>query len=123
LRFEFRDERIGEWESEGGKPMKQDDIKRWQARKLAEVLHPQLGYLYRLRSRMEKTGFLPSDPYYRLVEKAYDAVHALWIETHYMSCSGAGKSSIPEGEKDSNGGPGQVANGEAGGANNPLDSG
>jgi hypothetical protein len=76
--------------------MERDDIKRWQAKKIESSLYPSLNYLRRLRQRMEKRGFLPSDPYYQLVSRAYDVVHALWVQTHYLSCSGAGRSSSEE---------------------------
>jgi hypothetical protein len=73
--------------------MERDDIKRWQAAKISKSLQPSLSYLFRLRRRMEKKGFLPGDPYYQLVSAAYNAMHALWIQTHYLSCEGAGRSS------------------------------
>ena len=47
-----------------------------------------LGYLVRLRQRMEKVGFLPGDPLYRLVREAEDKVHHLSVELHYRSCGG-----------------------------------
>jgi hypothetical protein len=65
--------------------MERDDIKKWQAKKIAESLHPGLNYLFRLLHRMEKAGFRPDDSYYKLVSDAYNAVHKLWVHTHYMS--------------------------------------
>jgi hypothetical protein len=44
--------------------MDQNSIKRWQAKKIHEAMHPSMNYLLRLRKRMEKKGFPPSDPYY-----------------------------------------------------------
>jgi hypothetical protein len=79
-----------------GANMERDDIKRWQARKIAETLHPSLNYLFRLRQRMEKKGFAPGDPYYQMVCRAYDGVQALWVQTHYLSCEGAGATSSTE---------------------------
>jgi len=67
-------------------------IKRWQAKKLHLVLQPMVGFLYRLRERMQKVGFLPSDPLFKLVCKAYESLHALFIELHYLSCDGVGKT-------------------------------
>ena len=62
-----------------------------KAKKIAESLQPSLGYLFRLHQRMEKRGFLPSDPYYQLVCRAYDAMHVLCVQTHYLSCNGVGR--------------------------------
>src|SRR6185295_10914349 len=42
-------------------PMNSDDITRKQATEINQALRPTLGYLYRLRERMIKKGFLPSD--------------------------------------------------------------
>ena len=51
-----------------------------------------VGYLYRLLRRMEKVGFKRSDRLIDLATRAYDAVHALSVETHYLSCkSGVGR--------------------------------
>jgi hypothetical protein len=47
-----------------------------------------VGYLYRLLRRMEKVGFKRSDRLFDLAIQAYDAVHALSVETHYLSCKG-----------------------------------
>jgi hypothetical protein len=44
-----------------------------------------LGYLHRLKGRMDATGFVPSDPLYRLVGEAFDAVHWLSVALHYMA--------------------------------------
>jgi hypothetical protein len=79
--------------------MERDDIKRWQAAKISKSLQPSLGYLFRLRERMEKVGFLPSDPYFQLVSVAYNSMHALWVQTHYLSCTGVGRPSKDEAEE------------------------
>ena len=42
---------------------------------------------------------LPADPNYLLVSAAYNSVHALWIQTHYLSCEGAGRASGKEVEE------------------------
>ena len=73
--------------------MDRQTLKRWQAAKLHRTLQPTLGYLYRLRERMQKVGFLPNDPLFLRVCQAYDAVHRLSIELHYLSCDGTGKPS------------------------------
>jgi hypothetical protein len=65
-------------------------IERWQAAQVHRTLQPTVGYLYRLRERMQRSGFLPSDPLFRRVCQAYDSVHALFIKLHYLSCEGAG---------------------------------
>jgi hypothetical protein len=41
--------------------------------------------------RMEQLGFTHSDPLYAAVCRAYDAMHELNVEIHYLSCeSGVG---------------------------------
>ena len=68
----------------------------WQAEQVNKALYPLANYLVRLRSRMEKVGFLPDDPVFLLVAKAQDAVQHLMVELHYRSCrSGVGR---PESE-------------------------
>jgi hypothetical protein len=57
-----------------------------QAAKLYDQLRPQLRYLLALRRRMEQCGFPPDDELRQLVERAYDAVHRLSVELHYLSC-------------------------------------
>lgn len=51
-----------------------------------DALAPTLGYLTRLRRRMEQVGFIPGDPLYRDVCKAHDAMHALVSWLHYLAC-------------------------------------
>lgn len=57
-----------------------------EARRLHEVLQPQLGYLNRLVTRMEKTGFYHMDPFFQRVVKTRDAMHDLVIRLHYRGC-------------------------------------
>jgi hypothetical protein len=52
---------------------------------LAEV-RGSLKYLGRLKGRMEKRGFHPSDPIFESTTAAYDAIHALSVNLHYLSC-------------------------------------
>jgi hypothetical protein len=67
-------------------------IRRSQAKELHRRLQPSLGYLYRLRERIQKVGFVPNDKLYALVSNAYESMHALCVEVHYMSCEGTGKT-------------------------------
>jgi hypothetical protein len=68
-------------------------IERWQAARLRDGVGPTVGYLSRLRDRMDKVGFVPSDPLYNRVRKAYEALQALFMELHYLSCNGTGRPS------------------------------
>jgi hypothetical protein len=63
-------------------------VEHWQAGKVKEAVGPMVGYLYRLLRRMEKVGFGRADRLYDLATQAYDALHALSVETHYLSCKG-----------------------------------
>jgi hypothetical protein len=63
-------------------------LKPWQARRINDALFPFLNYLDRLKCRMERTGFLPDDPLFRLVVAAYNAVQALRVELHCQGCDG-----------------------------------
>jgi hypothetical protein len=66
-------------------------LQRWQARKINRALQPTVGYLCRLRERMEKVGFLNNDPLFQLVKQSYDNLQALYMKLHYLSCeSGVG---------------------------------
>lgn len=77
--------------------MDSQSLKAWQTRRIHRSLRPNLRYLYRLRTRMEKIGFHPSDPLFKLVNQAYDSVHALFIQLHYLSCEGVGEPSKTQG--------------------------
>jgi hypothetical protein len=61
------------------------NLRPWQAAVIWKALHPGLNYLFRLKSRMEKTGFRRDDPFYLMVVQAYDAVYRLSMELHYRS--------------------------------------
>jgi len=64
-----------------------------QVRLLSEGLFPRVNYLYRLKTRMEKTGFVPGDPLDLPVCRAHEGIHRLWVEVHYLSCeSGVGRA-------------------------------
>ena len=47
-----------------------------------------MAYLYRLRRRMEVSGFPPDDPLYQLVGRAFDVMHHLLMDLHYRTCNG-----------------------------------
>jgi len=53
------------------------------------ALRAALGYLCRLRERMEKRGFPPNDKLLKLIVAAYNAMHSLTVELQYMSCESA----------------------------------
>jgi hypothetical protein len=76
--------------------MNRESLTKDQAKKINASIQPSLAYLFRLRERMVKTGFPPGDPLLKLVEKAYDSMHRLFVELHYLSCDGAGRSSNEE---------------------------
>jgi hypothetical protein len=53
--------------------MDSDKLSKDQAAALSRGLAPGLRYLARLYTRMERVGFPPGDPLFRLVAKAFDA--------------------------------------------------
>jgi hypothetical protein len=76
--------------------MDSSNLATWQAKALHAALRPALGFLHRLRERMEKRGFPLNDKLLRLTATAYDALHSLFVELHYMSCkSGVGRKPQP----------------------------
>jgi hypothetical protein len=69
------------------------NLTRDQAAALSAKVGPMLGYIVRLRMRIDKAGFLPRDPLYVLVRDAEDKLHRLSVELHYRSCgSGVGRT-------------------------------
>ena len=68
--------------------MNSRDLKPWQAEAIRRSLQPKIAYLHRLLRRMETKGFPPGDPYFVKVRDAYNAMHSLFVETHYMSVKG-----------------------------------
>ncbi|HEX3657038.1 MAG TPA: hypothetical protein VHV55_14585 [Pirellulales bacterium] len=77
----------------GGRQQGANDLTTEQAARIREALVPALGYLGRLRERMDRTGFAPDDELRGLTSAAYDAVHHLCVEMHYLSCSsGVGRT-------------------------------
>lgn len=74
--------------------MDETTIESWQASRVWQALYPSINYVYRLRTRMEKVGFTPNDKLFVLVCDAFEALHALSNELHYLSCeSGVGRPS------------------------------
>ena len=69
--------------------MDSSNIREDQAADLSRSIAPGLRYLARLHGRMERTGFPPDDPLFRLVAKAYHAVQHRAVHVHCLSC-GAG---------------------------------
>ena len=75
-------------------------VEHWQARKVKEAVGPMVRYFYLLLRRMEKVGFKRSDRLFDLATQAYDAMHALAVETHYLSCkSGVGRDANEDTEE------------------------
>ena len=61
------------------------------ARAVHARLRRQLSYLGALRRRMELRGFPPDDALYADAADAFNALHALCVRLHYLSCtSGVG---------------------------------
>jgi hypothetical protein len=67
--------------------MRSDDLTREQARALKNKLQPMLGYLNRLKKRMQRKGFPTDDRLLISACRAEDAMHALAVEVHYLTCS------------------------------------
>jgi hypothetical protein len=57
-----------------------------QAEAFRERIAPMLGFVHGCRRRLEARGFHPSSKLYQLVNAAYDALHSLHIELHYIAC-------------------------------------
>jgi len=79
--------------------MDRDSVTKDQAKTINASVQPSLGYLFRLRERMTTTGFPPDDPLLKLVDQAYDSMHRLFIELHYLSCDGVGRPSESDSQK------------------------
>ena len=57
-----------------------------QAEQLQQAISEHAQYFGRLRTRMEKIGFVPGDPLYERVKMAHDAMHDLSVHVHYLVC-------------------------------------
>ena len=66
--------------------MDRTTLTRDQAQAVSQVIRVQLGYLFKLRERMRAAGFPHDDPLLAKVDAAYDAVHRLSVDLHYLSC-------------------------------------
>jgi hypothetical protein len=72
--------------------MTSDDLTVQQAQALLNRVSPMLAYLHELRSHIDYRRFPPDDRLRTLVNDAYNAVHALNAELHYMTCRKVGRS-------------------------------
>ena len=59
-------------------------LTRELAEALGRAIRPKLGYLVRLRERMDRAAF-SHDPLYPLVRSAEEALHRLSVALHYRS--------------------------------------
>jgi hypothetical protein len=73
-------------------------ITKTHAKKVSDGLFPGFNYLFRLRERMQATGFPHDDPLFAKVEAAYDAYHRLMVEVRGLAASGAGRPSNSDAE-------------------------
>ena len=74
------------------------DLTREQVEALLASVRRQIRYLGRLRDRMNQRGFPPDDPLYVAATGAFNAVHALSVEVHCLTCPAgtAGRRSCHE---------------------------
>jgi hypothetical protein len=71
--------------------MDSQELTTRQAESMRNALIPHVRYLYRMQTRMEKTGFPQSDELFQATKGAYDAAQELCMKLHYLSCkSGVG---------------------------------
>jgi len=72
--------------------MDSSDLTTTQAEQIRDALIPHVRYLFRLKTRMERTGFPSGDELFRLTVAAYDSAQSLAMALHYLSCkSGVGR--------------------------------
>ena len=69
-----------------GTAMDSKSLTREQADAMLAKVLPQLGYLYRLRERMERTGFPQDDRLYQCVTRAHGAMQDVRLALHYLTC-------------------------------------
>jgi hypothetical protein len=62
-----------------------DDLTRAQAEAMLASVRRQLHYLGKLRDRMNALSFPPNEPLYLAAAGAFNAVHALSVELHYLT--------------------------------------
>lgn len=68
--------------------MNSSNLTHEQLKELCRIIRRKLHFLGRLRQRMERLGFRPDDRLYLATTDAYNAVHALHVECHYLTCRG-----------------------------------
>jgi hypothetical protein len=56
-----------------------------QLAKLSEIACRYLRFLGASRQRMERLGFPPDDALYRATVQAYNGMHQMRVELHYLS--------------------------------------
>ena len=56
-----------------------------QAEAFIQRIRPMLRFLHLCRKRLDARGFDSKSTLYAAVAKAYDAVHGLHVELHYLS--------------------------------------
>ena len=82
--------------------MTSNDLTREQVEALLASVRRQLRYLGKLRDRMNQRGFPPNDPLFVATTGAFNAVHALRVELHYLTCpagtAGRAKFEVKEGQ-------------------------
>lgn len=57
-----------------------------QVRMISAVIARQLRYLTRLRERMDRRQFPPSDTIYQLVSQSMNMLQRLHVALHYLAC-------------------------------------
>jgi len=65
--------------------MRREDVTREQAEAINKQIGPMLGYLNRLKRRMNEV-FARDDTLFAEVIDAVDALHRLNVSIHYLSC-------------------------------------
>jgi hypothetical protein len=74
------------------------NMTREQARRLSELMQPRVGYIVRIRERMDRRG-MQNDPLFKLLVKAEDALLHFTSVLHYRSCEmGVGRTADDEQE-------------------------
>jgi hypothetical protein len=71
-----------------------------QAEAMRNALIPHVRYLYRMQTRMEKTGFPQTDELFQATQRAYDAAQELCMKLHYLSCKSGVGSQTRDGQKE-----------------------
>jgi hypothetical protein len=63
-----------------------DDLTKLQVRQLQAVVARYHRFFLKLTDRMNRRGFVPSDPLMAKAFEAQTALHSLGVELHYLSC-------------------------------------